>query len=45
LLAALKEELFILEVERQQGKITAQEYEQARAALEQTLHRALARLG
>jgi hypothetical protein len=43
LLAALKEELFALEVERQQGKITSEEYNQARAALEQTLHRALAR--
>jgi hypothetical protein len=43
LLAALKEELFTLEVERQQGKISPEEYDQARAALEQTLHRALAR--
>jgi hypothetical protein len=43
LLAALKEELFALEVERQQGKLTPQEYEKARAALEQTLQRALAR--
>ncbi len=43
LLAALKEELFQLEVEHQQGKITADEYKKARAALEQTLQRALAR--
>jgi hypothetical protein len=43
LLTALKEELFELEVERQQGKITSDEYEKARAALEQTLQRALAR--
>jgi hypothetical protein len=44
LLAALKEELFELEVERQQGKLTPDEYEKARAALEQTLQRALARI-
>jgi hypothetical protein len=43
LLAALKEEIFALEVERQQGKISQAEYEKARAALEQTLQRALAR--
>jgi hypothetical protein len=43
LLAALKEELFQLEVERQQGKLTPDEYDKARAALEQTLQRALAR--
>lgn len=43
LLAALKEELFELEVERQQGKLTPDEYDKARAALEQTLQRALAR--
>ncbi len=43
LLAALKEELFELEVERQRGKLTPDEYEKARAALEQTLQRALAR--
>ena len=43
LLAALKEELFQLEVERQQGKLTPEEYDSARAALEQTLKRALAR--
>jgi hypothetical protein len=43
LLAALKEELFELEIERQQGKVTAEEYAKARSALEQTLQRALAR--
>lgn len=43
LLAALKEELFQLEMERQQGKLAPEEYDKARAALEQTLKRALAR--
>jgi hypothetical protein len=43
LLAALKEELFLLEVERQQGKLAPGEYEKARAAVEQTLQRALNR--
>ena len=43
LLAALKEELFTLEVERQQGTLSSEEYEKARAALEQTLQRALNR--
>jgi ribosomal protein L29 len=43
LLTALKEELFELEIERQQGKLTPDEYDKARAALEQTLQRALAR--
>lgn len=43
LLDALKEEIFQLEVERQQGKISAEEYDKAKAALDQTLHRALAR--
>jgi hypothetical protein len=43
ILEALKEELFQLEVERQQGKISADEYEKAKAALNQTLSRALAR--
>jgi hypothetical protein len=45
LLAALKEELFELEVEHQQGKLTPEEYAKARSALEQTLQRALARAG
>jgi hypothetical protein len=43
LLEALKEELFQLEVEKKQGKITPDDYEKARAALDQTLDRALKR--
>lgn len=43
LLEALKEELFQLEVEKKQGKITPADYEKARAALDQTLDRALKR--
>ena len=43
LLAALKEELFELEMEHKQGKITQQEYDKAKAALDQTLERALKR--
>lgn len=43
LLEALKEELFQLEVEKQQGRISAQEYEESKAALDQTLRRALSR--
>ena len=43
LLEALKNELFQLEVEHKQGDISQQEYEQARAALDQTLERALKR--
>jgi hypothetical protein len=43
LLEALKEELFQLEVERKQGKITPEDYEKAKAALDQTLDRALKR--
>ena len=43
LLDALKEELFELEVEHKQGKITQQEYEKAKAALDQTLERAVKR--
>jgi hypothetical protein len=45
LLEALKEELFQLEVEKKQGKITPDEYERARSALDQTLERALKRQG
>lgn len=45
LLDALKEEIFQLEVERKQGKISAAEYEKAKAALDQTLERALKRQG
>ncbi len=43
LLEALKEELFDLEVEHKQGKITQQEYEKAKAALDGTLERAIKR--
>jgi hypothetical protein len=43
LLQALKEELFELEVERQQGRISQQDYETAKAALDQTLRRAVKR--
>jgi hypothetical protein len=43
LLEALKEELFQLEVERKQGKITPEDYDKAKAALDQTLDRALKR--
>jgi hypothetical protein len=43
LLEVLKEELFQLEVERQQGKISQLEYEKHKAALDQTLQRAVRR--
>jgi hypothetical protein len=43
LLEALKEELFQLEVEHKQGKISQQEYEKAKAALDGTLERAIKR--
>ena len=43
LLEALKEELFLLEVEHKQGKISQQEYEKAKAALDGTLERAIKR--
>lgn len=43
LLEALKEELFQLEVEHKQGKITQEEYEKAKAALDGTLERAIKR--
>ncbi len=43
LLDALKEELFQLELDRQRGSISSEEYEKAKAALDQTLQRALAR--
>jgi hypothetical protein len=43
LLEALKEEIFQLEVEHKQGLITQQEYEKAKAALDQTLERAVKR--
>jgi hypothetical protein len=45
LLEALKEEMFQLELERRQGKITPSEYDKAKAALDQTLDRALKRQG
>jgi hypothetical protein len=44
LLEALKEELFQLEVEHKQGTLSQPEYEKAKAALDQTLERALKRL-
>ena len=44
LLEAMKDELFHLELDRQQGKITADEYATAKAALDETIKRALARL-
>jgi hypothetical protein len=43
LLEGLKEELFQLEVEHKQGSISQPEYEKAKAALDQTLERALRR--
>jgi len=43
LLEALKEEIFQLEVDRKQGQISQPEYEKAKAALDQTLERALKR--
>jgi hypothetical protein len=43
LLEALKDELFELEVEHKLGKITQQEYEKAKAALDGTLERAIKR--
>ncbi len=45
LLEGLKEELFQLEVEHKQGSISQQEYEKTKAALDQTLQRALKRNG
>ena len=44
LLEALKEELFELELEHKQGHISQAEYEKAKAALDQTLERALKRV-
>lgn len=43
ILDALKEELFELELEHKQGRITQPEYEKAKAALDATLERALKR--
>jgi len=39
----MKEELFQLEIDRQQGKISPGEYSRAKAALDETIKRALAR--
>ena len=41
LLDAMKEELFQLELDRQQGKVSAEEYATAKAALDETIKRAL----
>jgi hypothetical protein len=43
LLEALKEEIFQLELEHKQGKISQQEYEKAKAAFDGTLERAIKR--
>ena len=43
LLEAMKEELFQLETERLQGKISETEYQQAKAALDLTMKRAISR--
>ncbi len=43
LMQAMKEELFQLEVDRQQGRISTDEYATAKAALDQTLARAIQR--
>ena len=43
LLGALKEEIVQLEVEHRQRRISQQEYEKAKAALDQTLERAVRR--
>ena len=43
LLEAMKEELFQLEIDRAQGKLTPLEYDKAKAALDETIRRALER--
>ncbi len=43
LLEVLKEELFQLEMERHQGRISQAEYEKAKSALDQTIARAISR--
>jgi hypothetical protein len=43
LLEGLKEELFQLEIERQQGRISEEEYQKTKSALDRTLRRALSR--
>jgi hypothetical protein len=45
LLTALKEELFQLEMEHKQGQLSDQDYASAKAALDQTLSRAIRRKG
>ena len=45
LMQAMKEEVFQLESDRVQGKITQQEYDSAKAALDKTLQRAVKRQG
>ena len=45
LLEAMKEELFQLEIDRTQGKISQSEYDKAKAALDETIRRALTRKG
>jgi hypothetical protein len=45
LLAALKDELFTLETDRLQGRLTESEFVEQKAALEVVLRRALARIG
>ena len=45
ILAALKDELFALETDRLEGKLSEPEYVEQKAALEQVLRRALARQG
>ena len=43
LLEAMKEEMFQLEIDRQEGKVSPEEYATAKAALDETIKRALAR--
>lgn len=43
LMEAMKEELFQLEIDRQQGKLTDAEYQKAKAALDETIRRAISR--
>jgi hypothetical protein len=43
LMEAMKEELFQLELDRQQGKVSEPEYAKAKAALDETIRRAVAR--
>jgi hypothetical protein len=43
LLEAMKEELFQLEIDRQEGKLPEAEYQKAKAALDETIRRAIAR--